>query len=287
MKRLALPLLAATPFLSALVPHADGAAIMSHTPSFNPRQFRAGLVKRRFNYGVASPVTPAAATATPALDPLLGGTLQIASRPAADAGVANLDDGIIRSRDGTLLVPGTSSAAGLIVVNQTVGGTLQINSGVTIDAGLVKSGAGTLSLGTVNRNSGVLVVNSVLSGNESPVMDNGTYLTLGTLEINSGRLDGVSQTSTIGDANTGSIFTLAPNVSPLVTSSGTLTINAGNYFSVSQTLGSLTIGDGAVVSIGSVVPPVPLAAEPVPEPGSALLLALGTLAVSMVRRRTV
>ena len=225
MKRLALSLLAATPFLSALVPQADGAAVTSHTPSFNPRQYRAGLVKRRFNYGVASPAAPVAAT--PVLDPLFGGTLQLVSRSAPDAGVANLDDGIIRSRDGTLLVPGTSSAAGLIVVNQTIGGTLDFNTGATI-----KTGTGTLTLGTVNTNGSISVIDSVLSGN-----------------------------------------------------SGTLTINGSSY-STSQTLSNLTIADGGSITISS-QPPIAPGAAPVPEPGSALLLALGTLAVSMVRRRTI
>ena len=78
------------------------------------------------------------------------------------------------------------------------------------------------------------------------------------------------------------------------TGTSTVTANAGVVnFGDSQTLSSLTIGDGATVSIGSPLPPAPLeaglvfesGAAAVPEPGTAALLVGGLATVLGLRRR--
>ncbi len=239
MKRLALQLLAATPFLSALAPHADAAAITTHHPSLSPLRFGAGPAKRRFNYGVAATTT--ARTNHPA--------------PMSVAG--SLDLGIIKSGAGSATLTGTD--AFFTVAN---GGTLM---------------AGANSSDFI-RGSGALGGSVIVIGTGNGTIDvNGNVLGSGSINLSWG---------VVLTANWATPIRASDGLLTLGGSNGTLVINGGfTGTEVGQALDGLNIGDGAVVSVNGTPPAAP--AAPVPEPGAAMLFALGMLAVSHGRRRVV
>ena len=265
MKRLALPLIAATPFLSALAPHADAAAITSHRPSMNPLRLGTAPAKRHFNHGLGAapmkPSHPPRTTAATTLDSVLDGLV-------SNAAGSTIDLGSVKTGSGTLTFDGSNTYSGEIIV--TSGAAIQLSGGTLSGNGTV------ISSETINTSGGTVETNNWIL----PTGSNGTVLVTG------------GQTSTeawtIGNGATptgGSI-----NLSGGMIQNGWLTLggNTGSAGvtnpSVAQTSSNLTIADGGVVSIanGDTSPAVP-----VPEPGTAMLFVLGMLAVSQVRRRAV
>ena len=131
---------------------------------------------------------------------------------------------------------------------------------------VLKTGAGTLTLGSSNTYLDGTIASDFLASN-------------GSLTINTGVGAGTTLTGVIGAGTAG--LTLI--------NSGTLTLNANAFgnFGVGQTLAALNIGDGAVVVLNGGFVPAPAAAsaDPVPEPGTAMLFALGMIVAGPARRR--
>ena len=218
MKRILLPLLAATPILTALVPHAGAAAITAHHGSLNPRLIGAGSLKKRFNNGV-----PVAAFKT---DHLVS-----ASTASAEESWAN------------------AISSGALTITKTGAGTLTLSGGTF----------------TAIVNESDFIRNFTSAEGHSAVILTGTGSSL--LDVN------------------GATLTLSATV--LVVNSSWLTQSTN--FNVSQTLGTLTVAGGGFTLLapdGQALSDAPTAA-PVPEPGTAMLFALGMLAASHVRRRKI
>ena len=131
---------------------------------------------------------------------------------------------------------------------------------------VLKTGAGTLTLGSSNTYLDGTIPSNFLTSN-------------GSLTINTGVGGGTTLTGVIG-TGTGGLTLIY---------SGTLTLNASGFsnFSVQQTLGAINIGDGAVVVLNDGIAPAPAAAsaDPVPEPGTAILFAIGMIVAGQARRR--
>ena len=310
MKRFILPLIAATPFLSALVPEADGAAMTSHRPSFNPRQFRAGLLKRRFNYGVAAPAAAAnqraSAAAANAVDQILGGSLRLYSS-------ASMDAGVVVTNAGNMTLNGSSQYSGVSGATLRVSGNESdfIRGITTTGVVNVTSGASNWLVSDQGQTGAVILIDSGATLNKTGV---------GTLTINSGSTtagDGSLLTvGTVNVNNTTGLLYLDPTLTtlPITVSGGTLVVSSGIVTSSGTLIGlrgrlvlqpdgtyavlqsdgtyapfNVVNGDGTVTLFfnGGQVTGDTAGAAAVPEPGSALLLAFGTLAISMVRRRTV
>ncbi len=359
MKRLAFPLIAAAPFLFALAPHADAAAITTHRPSLSPLRLSTAPVKRRFNYGVAAaPVqsnrpAPAARTAE-SLDAMLGGAVQSNSGGMLDLGFA-------KTGSGTLQLDGSNSSFGSVNVTSGsistgVSGATVVLNGATLSAG--RSGSGFIQDLTTAGHSAVSLTSSSVEFTTTAIEtgrwvisapDHGTVLVqgdgtapldrtgVGTLTLID--LDIFNTSEVIGNLTgaIGGTITLGPtmylgngglltkgaairNTGGLLVGDPTLTtlpvLDFGSFSGAVSQTGGITLGNGRLGLIGGGIifvrqpdgtwqaanvsggnsnlvvngaqtVDVASSAAPVPEPGTAMLFALGMLAASQVRRRAV
>ena len=198
--------------------------------------------------------------------------------------------GPTRAINGGTVTPTSNGALG------AAAGGIQIKDASTLKAGgNLTTNARTVTLGTgggkidTNGNTVTLDVGSTVTGTTLTKLGAGKLVLAGTqtyatLDTEAGRTD---------------------IASALGTGTSSIIANAETNISVSQTLASLTIGEGAVVSLGAPLPPAPggagevagfvadigggdLAGAPiqgVPEPGSATLLFGGILTLLGLRRR--
>ena len=211
----------------------------------------------------------------------------------ADATLTNAGNsytGPTRVIHGGTVTPTSNGALGAL------GGAIDINDASTLKAGgNLTTNARTVTLGTgggkidTNGNTVTLDVGSTVAGSTLTKLGAGKLVLAGTqtyatLDTEAGRTD---------------------IASALGTGTSSIIANAETNISVDQTLASLTIGNGAVVSLGAPLPPAPagagevagfvadfgggdLAGAPiqgVPEPGSATLLFGGILTLLGLRRR--
>ncbi len=217
MKRLILPLIAITPFLTALIPHAEAGAITADSSVLSPRLIKPG-----------------------------------ASRIARNGILPN----------------------GAIKLTRLAGASNDIQPSV---GGLTLTGAGTLSL----TGSSFYTGGSIRISGETAHL--GASQTLGALTIGSGATI-LLNPSTSGLISQWSSHDPAAATQWLATpesnvNGGTLRAGISN--------GSIQLG-GRESNTGTspiVISNLAPAGAPVPEPGTALLLSLGALAVSQVRRR--
>ena len=253
MKQLLIRLLVTSPILATLAPQADAAAIAHNPGALSPRFLgRAALMRR-----VAASVPT--------------GAIKILSAFGS-------------SNEIVPTVPASS----------VFGGTLDLGTG-----GTIKTGAGTLSLngseflsgaGSVQISGGLIMTNAWFTGGgaafQPPVVAENAGVTLdaGSLSISTGVLS----------VNSGSLLS-----SGLVTTgAGTLTIGNGNVFGGGINGGILVVGGfngNLVINGGGNLAPLNISSDPateaapagapVPEPGSAILFAIGALAASQARRR--
>lgn len=199
---------------------------------------------------------------------------------------------------GVIALTGLNTYTGGTVVG---GGTLVVNA----DAALGNvAGALTLSGGaTLKAGAAAIVLNRavVLDGVGGVIDTNGNSVTLGatssvtgtSLTKNGAGILNLNGTQSYTDLAT---FVGTTNINTALGSgTSTITANAATNISVSQTLTSLSIGPGAVVTLGAAAaPPAPFADElsvspdatsiAVPEPGSVSLLILGCLGMFSSRR---
>ena len=273
MNRILLPLLVATPILTALVPHADAAAITLHHGSLNPRLIGAGKLHRRFNNGV----------------------------PAPGFRTSHFVEAISESIEESLV---NAVSSGALTLTKTGAGTVVLSAG-TLSAGTnatnFLSGSGTLNHSAI-----------IVSGNSGGLIDvNGSTLTLtgtntfggnGTLTINTGVLTGgvvnvtnswtggVDQTLAVLNISGGTVtirdVPVAPSggtISVQPNSNGALIINGGPGRLLG--VGSLNVNGGSLTLAGGQTTSPAASPDPVPEPGTAMLFVLGMLAASQTRLR--
>ena len=275
MKRIILPLIAATPILAALIPHADAAAITRHHDSLNPRLIGAGKLHRRFNNGV-----PAPGFKTNHLVEAISASIEESLANALSSGALTLT----KTGAGTLILSAATLSAGqnatnfisgsgtldhsAIILGGTSGGLIDMNgSRLTLGGAITSVGSGTLAINTGVLSGGVISVTNSWSG--------GVDQTLAVLNISDGANVIIRD---VPAALSGGTISLLPN------SNGTLIIHGGsgrllNVGNVNGTGGSLTLNGGETTSPAS-------SADPVPEPGTAMLFALGMLAAIQARRRS-
>ena len=325
MKRIILPLIAATPFLTALVPHADAAAITRHHDSLNPRLIGAGKLHRRFNNGVPAPIFKtnqlvAASTASveeSLVNAILSGSLTLSSGSQAGALIVS-GNGLTKSGSGTLTLRGANTysggeiSAGRLTINTDpfplTGGTLRadVNQSdflrgfaTTGSHGAIvigNSGRGSIDINGANFNLGTGIVNAAGTGN----------LTIegnGTLTINTGVV-GTAVDQTLSGLNIDSGGVIDFGMSPISVPAGSIVAYSGiTYADGDGTItilpgncGSLNVGgffngtirpNGSLVLNGGQTTSPVSSADPVPEPGTAVLFSLGMLAASQVRRRKI
>ena len=93
--------------------------------------------------------------------------------------------------------------------------------------------------------------------------------------------------------NTGTALTISGTANLVKNGAGTLVLEGGTFFTgdaldgsvLVNSTGTLTLTGGANMTLGTPVVSAAPAAVAVPEPGSAILLAIGAFAASQVRRR--
>lgn len=252
MNRLLLPLLVTSPILAALAPQSNAAAIAHNPGELSPRHLgRAALARH---------IAGSVPTGAIKISRLLGSSNEI--------------------------VP---TAAG----SSVFGGTLDLGTG-----GAIKTGAGTLSLTGSDfltgagffQISGGLIMTNVWATSPPSVSDGSAGITLngGSLSISTGALtvnSGSLLSSGLVTTGTGTLSIQAGSISNL----DALWIGDGAVYSLADLNGYLLINDGAILTPHDAPPGVATdaapAAGPVPEPGSAILFAIGALAASQTRRR--
>lgn len=266
-----------------------------------------------FNQTVASlatnPVAPGANTTGKSITSAAPATLTVNTNSVTTyAGAFTGQASLTKDGAGILTLAGTSTTSGTMTIS---GGTLNVIANTAIGAlsspvvinnnailqagGALTTTARTITLGA---GGGMIDTNSnvVTLGAGSTVT--GTTLT----KIGAGKLV-LAGTQTYATLDTEAGRT--DIASALGTGTSSLIANAETNISVSQTLAALNIGDGAVVTLGSPLPPAPAFAEEfggaaleigggeltgtpiqgVPEPGSVALVLGGVLALLGRRRR--
>lgn len=225
------------------------------------------------------------------------GTLQ-------NVGQINNGAGLSKTTNGTLVLNTANSYSGGTSI---VGGVLSISADASLGnaAGLVSiSNGATLRAGADVTTNRIVTLSTVAGGK---IDTNGNTVTLDTASTVVGTALEKVGTGTLNiRGNQSYDLTTTAGVTNIYTAigSGTATVNANatTNFAVSETLGALNIGDGAVVTLGTPVPPAPafieagfdagadfsvgsVAVQGVPEPGAATLLLGGLLTVLGMRRR--
>lgn len=199
--------------------------------------------------------------------------------------------GINSFTEGTLISGGTLTIYGDGALGTSAGAVEIANNAILQANGTVTTTLRTLTLGTgggtidTNGNTVTYGAGSTVTGSTLTKVGTGKLVLSGT------------QTYSTLDAEDGR----TDLASALGTGTSSIIANADVNISVDQTLASLTIGDGAVVTLGSPLPPAPAEFAPiadlgggelvgtqvqgVPEPGSAALLFGGMLTLLGMRRR--
>ena len=269
MKRLLLPLVATATFLTALVPRADAGAITVHHGSLNPRLIGAGKLHRRFNNGV-----PAPGFRTNHFVAAISESIEESLVNAVSSGALTLT----KTGAGTLVLSAGTLSAG-------TNATGFLSGSVTLDHSAIVVGGTNGGLIDVNGLTLTLTGPNTLGGNGTLTINTGV-LTGGDFGVNAGTVIANPGSLSIGGSGTlvgsGTINLGSLGGTIINGTSGTVNVNAGTVnFGANQTLGALNISDGAVVALNlsSAAP------APVPEPGAAMLFALGVLAASQARRR--
>ena len=338
MKRLALPLIAATPFLSALAPHADAAAITTHRPSMNPLRLGAAPLKHHFNYGVAAaPVRankPPPARVAVSLDSILVGTAQTASGATVNLGSVNMSGGSLNitawsfSPLGSVISGSLSTGGSSGLVNVSGGSHLfwGQNGDGSVVTNLAITGADLTASQTLTNSSTTMGATINIDSLVVAPPDGGTILVQGdgtaTLDktgVGTLTLTGANTFVGNGDLLSSGVLTIRSAGGLLADDPTLTTLPVLEFSALSGTVirnGGITLGNGRLGLIGGetifvrqadgtwqpaivngadadlflnggqTVDFAPSAA-PVPEPGAAMLFALGLLAVSQIRRRTV
>ncbi len=199
------------------------------------------------------------------------------------------------------------AASGTSVIN-LAGGSLYVGSGGIVQnssvLSTIKLAGGTLGAKADWTSLIDMQVNGAATVKAADALDAAHDITLGGALSGAGTLTKTGNGKlTLNGAQTYSALTASAGVTNVggsfTTGTATVTANANVNFGANQTLGSLIIGDGAVVTLGTPLPAPVLAmdgfdaasasfaggAQAVPEPGSVSLLVGGMLALFGRRRR--
>ena len=302
MKRLLLPLVLASPIFAALAPHADAAAITLDSRVLRPRLLgpasfqpgnRASVPGSVFKQPTAPRVSNAVNNSL-----LTGSTLQVSG-------------GVVKTGAGTITLSGTApSSGGSLLIRGTglsVRDTGFLSGSLSATWATLDPGAASLWAGGVS--SGMLRVigegdrtfvggfhSSVTITNGGAIDTNGFDTRITPADILSGGTIRFGSTGAVLTKTGSGTLTFEPGGTSITNGSVIVNVASGTFgFQGSQTLDALTIDAGEAITL-SLLPSPPLppgtgsvtiapAPAQVPEPGTAVLFAIGMIVLRQASRR--